>query len=380
MKNIVFCADGTWNRPGTPDDSDQPAYSTNVFKLFSHLAGAYDDDSIALDNEQERTDRDSAGAVIQAGKYIHGVGDSDNPLIKVLGGAVGMGVIARIVRGYTFVSRNYVAGDRIFLIGFSRGAYTVRALADLIEKKGLLDAAKLPLASDKEQAYRLGSAVWYDYQVERLSDCGVDSLLGLLADMAMVLPAFLSAPATDARTPPVAIASVAVWDTVGSLGIPDYTSAGSVADLFRFADTRLGPGVHTAFQAFARDEVRANFSPTLWDDDPRIRQLQFAGAHSDVGGGNPIAGDESGLSDIALGWMIDNLTGAGVSFSGAWQRAPRPDPAGVAHMPWRYPPYDVLPQGPRFFPPYVHEHPSVAARRAAGPVVPDPGLAPVPYV
>ena len=73
------------------------------------------------------------------------------------------GLIARIVRGYTFVSRNYVPGDCIHLAGFSRGAYAVRALAGLIAAQGLLDAAKTDLA-DKGAAYRLGAAVWYAYR------------------------------------------------------------------------------------------------------------------------------------------------------------------------------------------------------------------------
>jgi hypothetical protein len=59
------------------------------------------------------------------------------------------------VRGYTYVSRNYVAGDQIFLVGFSRGAYTARALAGLIAAKGLLDATQFDL-NDKVMAYRLG--------------------------------------------------------------------------------------------------------------------------------------------------------------------------------------------------------------------------------
>ena len=62
-------------------------------------------------------------------KYLHGVGDSNNFLAKVLGGGFGEGLITRIVRGYTFVSRNYEDGDKIYLVGFSRGAYTARALA-----------------------------------------------------------------------------------------------------------------------------------------------------------------------------------------------------------------------------------------------------------
>ena len=79
------------------------------------------------------------------------------------GGSVGAGLIARIVRGYTFISRNYVQGDAVYIIGFSRGAYTARALAGMIAAKGLLDATKIDL-TDKESAYRLGAAVWVAYR------------------------------------------------------------------------------------------------------------------------------------------------------------------------------------------------------------------------
>src|SRR5439155_14197616 len=102
--------------------------------------------------------------------YLHGVGDSRNFLVKILGGGGGAGLITRIVRGYTFVSRNYAPNDRIFLLGFSRGAYTVRALAGLIAARGLLDAgAPGQNLDDRENAYRLGSAVWFDYRREALA-------------------------------------------------------------------------------------------------------------------------------------------------------------------------------------------------------------------
>src|SRR5271169_5441358 len=159
-KNIIFCADGTWNGPGEPDTDNKTTSPTNVFKLFLNLDGQDTAGSYLLEKEQERTLLAPDGALRQTAKYLHGVGDSDNFLVKILGGALGAGLITRIVRGYTYLSRNYVAGDRICLVGFSRGAYTARALAGLISAKGLLDPSKIDL-SDKEGAYRLGSAVWY---------------------------------------------------------------------------------------------------------------------------------------------------------------------------------------------------------------------------
>ncbi len=378
-KTIVFCADGTWNRPGTDDNADQPSYPTNVFKTFANLAGVDSVADIRKANEQERTAADGQGAVLQIAKYLHGVGDSDNILVKLLGGAIGAGIIARIVRGYTFVSRNYVPGDLIVLLGFSRGAYTVRALAGLIGKRGLLDATRLNL-TNQGSAYRLGAAVWYDYQHALIAAQQHPDTLARLEDTAVDLPAFLSAPPTTALVTPVAMDTVAVWDTVGALGIPEFSSAGAVADLFRFADTVLGIAVGHGFQAVSRDEQRADFTPTLWDPDARITQLLFPGAHCDVGSGYPATNNESGLSDGALVWMTGLLAGRGVLFAAEPTFVVHPDPLGVAHQPWLQPPFNLLPFGRRAFPPTLGEADTVALRQHGGPVQADPSLPPAPYV
>jgi uncharacterized protein (DUF2235 family) len=379
MTNIVFCADGTWDGPGTDDSADQPGFPTNVFKFFTNLEGKDSAVDLTQADEQERVARDAASTVTQIAKYLHGVGDSENILFRLLGGTIGAGTIARIVRGYTFVSRNYVPGAEIFLIGFSRGAYTVRSLASLIQARGLLDPARLPLAADRGRAYRLGAAVWYDYQHALLAAHPNPYLLSRFEDIAADLPGFLSRPPTDKLIWPVAIDTVAVWDTVGSLGIPEFTSTGAVADLFRFANTTLGPGVAAGIHGVSRDEMRADFTPTLWDPDPKITQLLFAGAHGDVGGGYPTTNTESGLSDLTLEWMTRLLAVRGVLFATTPTFKPMPDPCGCAHQPWLRPPFNLLPILKRIFPPTLLESPSVQARRRGGPVRFDPSKAPADY-
>src|SRR5229473_6663496 len=180
-KNIVFCADGTWNGPGEVDTDDQNATASNVFKLFLSLSGVDAPDTAQLAKEQERTLRAADLSVVQVSKYLHGVGDSANFLAKLIGGGVGVGLITRIVRGYTFVSRNYVAGDRIYLVGFSRRAYPARALAGLIAAKGLLDPAKVDLDT-KATAYRAGAAVWHEWRREALERVGARDALNHLGD------------------------------------------------------------------------------------------------------------------------------------------------------------------------------------------------------
>jgi hypothetical protein len=103
-KQIVFCADGTWNGPSddaTTTDIDGTAQTdtavrdgdTNVVKLFENLQGQ-EAGTQALENETELMQHDAAGALVQAAKYIHGVGDTANPIMKVLGGVLGAGVVA----------------------------------------------------------------------------------------------------------------------------------------------------------------------------------------------------------------------------------------------------------------------------------------------
>lgn len=377
MKNIIFCADGTWNSPGQDDNHDGAPDPTNVFKLFSNLDGSNDAASLRLADEQERTLCDEDGAAIQIGKYLHGVGDSDNLLVKLLGGTMGAGLITRIVRGYTFISRNYSPGDKIFITGFSRGAYTARALAGFISAKGLLDPARVDL-NDKGSAYRQGAAVWYDYR--KTAIVNNRDWLRKLEDMVADLPAFVSRPSPDVLLKDVPIEAVGVWDTVGALGIPEYNAKRQRLDAFRFVDTTLSANVRHAYHAVAIDEQREDFTPTLWKADPRIAQLLFPGAHADVGGGYPMANNESGLSDAALAWMTNQLSRLGVRFADKPAYPPSSDPRGTAHQPWAHEPWDLLPKAARSFPPQgLTLDDSVCARIAGGALCADPGQMPCAY-
>ncbi len=376
MKNIIFCADGTWNGPGQDTDSAAPATPTNVYRLYVNLAGEDDQAALLHANEQERRDGPHE-APSQVAKYLHGVGDSNNPLVKMLGGTFGAGIIARIIRGYTFISRNYEPGDRIFITGFSRGAYTARALGGLICAKGLLDASKLPL-DDREKAYRLGAAVWNAWRQEQ---GGGKPWLARLQEAVLDLPVFFSSAPPAALLADVRIAAIGVWDTVGSLGIPAY-AGGERIDMFRFADTMLSPKVDLGFHALALDEKRPDFEPTFWFDDPRITQCLFPGAHADVGGGYPITNHESELSDIAFLWMKEQFASIGVAFRPQSPIPIKPDALGCAHEPWRHFPFDVTKARARAFTPSGNfvTSPAVAARRAGGPVKPDPDAGARPYL
>ena len=360
-KSIVFCADGTWNGPGQGEEQeDDGGRRTNVYKLFLNLDGALAEGTLRSAYEQERVLTGPDGRVVQVAKYLHGVGDSKNFLVRILGGGGGAGLVTRIVRGYTFISRNFEEGDRIFIVGFSRGAYTARALAGLIAARGVLDPKQNDL-TNRDQAYRLGSAEWFTYRRGALKT--KPNLLHRLAEISVDLPRFLSSEATAARIPDVTMEAVVVWDTVGALGIPAYNlKTDTQLDAFQFADLILSQKVRHGLHAVSIDEQRANFTPTLWDADPRITQVLFPGAHADVGGGYPDS--ESGLSDCALQWITNELTRLKVAFAARPVVTLKPDACGKIHMPWTDAPWNILPRGSRQIRGGLAVHRSVVDRLA----------------
>jgi uncharacterized protein (DUF2235 family) len=248
----VFCADGTWNGPeeqtGTSiADADDNAGEltgdtvTNVVKFYANLAGRPTPETLMLHNEQEKLLPDATGNTLQVAKYLHGVGDARNVVMKVLGGVFGVGVIARIVRGYTFLSRSYHPGDAIYILGFSRGAYTARALAGMIARVGLLDPQRYDV-NDKEEAYRRGVAAWHRSKGMTLTGHStVTSLANRFLDFveSFVARGALSDADLIANVP---IKAVGVWDTVGSLGVPLYLRDKRY-DIFQFTDTKLSQKV-----------------------------------------------------------------------------------------------------------------------------------------
>lgn len=113
MAHIVVCADGTWNRPEEDIEKDFP---TNVLKLARAITPA-------------------AENLKQHVFYDWGLGSYHD---KVSAGATGRGIHKNILDGYRYIVQNYAEGDKIYLFGFSRGAYTVRALSGLINNCGIL--------------------------------------------------------------------------------------------------------------------------------------------------------------------------------------------------------------------------------------------------
>jgi hypothetical protein len=295
MRNLVICCDGTWN---TPEQMDQGVpVPTNVVRLFNCVS-----------------DRTAQG--VQQVRYYHpGVGTDGGWVQRLKEGGIGEGLGRNVQSAYRWLADNWQPGDRIFLFGFSRGAYTVRSLAGMLGACGLLDPKGLDEATIWK---RVSAAFLQGYRKRRATgDWGAGW-------------AFHESEAGNRSIP---IELVGVWDTVGALGIPDDMALLNLFDdrsQYTFHDTRLGQGIRHARHAIALDERRETFAPTLWDnanDGNRVIQLWFPGVHSDVGGGYP----ETGLSDGALAWMIDQAGALGLAFRDSMVKQIRPDHLGVLH-------------------------------------------------
>ncbi len=338
MANLVVCCDGTWN---TADQAqDGVPTPTNVVRLFG----------LAVESDGQK-------------KYYHpGVG-TGGAVDKALGGGIGLGLDRNIQSGYRWLCANYSAGDRIYLFGFSRGAYTARSLGGFVTRFGLLDEAGLDekvLWSRVEELFRDGYRV-KGQKRKTWADKGWKFQQG--------------EGGADGCDIPVHF--IGVWDTVGALGIPDHLGVLNLLEepgKYKFHDTQLNPLVRHARHAVAVDEMRQSFEPTLWTNtqDRDVKQVWFPGAHSDVGGGYR----ETGLSDGALGWMLGEAEAAGLAVDPALKAQIRPDHLDRLHESladlFRF-----LPSKPRGIPPLDSDdgqslHDSVVKRCKTPPITQTP--------
>lgn len=283
-KRIVICADGTWNRPEEDLDKDFP---TNVLRLARAIRPVADD------------------GLPQQVFYDWGIGSYYN---KVVGGVTGQGIHKNIMDGYRYIVQNYEPGARIFLFGFSRGAYTVRSLCGLINNCGIVRRPDARLIQRAFNQYKMTSPKWAPE-----GDASKD---------------FRSRHAWPSRE----IAFVGAWDTVGALGIP-FSVLGLLDRTDEFYDTKLGANVRIARHALAIDETRIDFEPTLWQPRPNLdlEQTWFAGSHSDVGGSYEPDAQGRLASDYPLGWMMDEAEKAGLGLEPHLAESLKPSPNAPIH-------------------------------------------------
>jgi uncharacterized protein (DUF2235 family) len=285
-RRLALLFDGTWNKPES---------NTNVERLRQLIAST-----------------DAAG-VPQLVNYIPGVGVSPG-ITHLLGGAFGYGLSDNVIDGYQWLCENWQPDDELYLFGFSRGAYTARSLGGLIRKCGLLKRA-----DDGSVAKKAISDAYDFYRDTNIKPDDPGAL--------------------DFRrqhSVEIAIHFIGVWDTVGSLGIPDTASWFPYArSRYQFHDTDLSRIVRFAYQALALDEHRADFAPTVWTRLPDttapgesvtakkaeqidVEQRWFIGSHADVGGGNDHDGagrTPDPLPDLALAWLQRKAIAAGLACS-----------------------------------------------------------------
>lgn len=269
-KNIVICCDGTGNEYG--------ANNTNVVRLYQ---------SVIRDTKQIAFYDPGVGTFSYLGRAL------GRQVGIVMGKAFGAGLQQNIEDAYRYLMDRYQPGDNVFLFGFSRGAFTVRALAGMLHKCGLLQKGStnlIPYASEiynklNDQNLAAGFKKTYCHECK---------------------PYFIG-----------------VWDTVGSMGW--FWGR-------KFFDPTLHEDVTYGYHAISVDEKRKKFPVSLWDekrkfDHQTIEQVWFPGVHSDVGGSYA----ETGLSDIALAWMLKNAEQQGLRLKGGWVDELKLNPSGLIH-------------------------------------------------
>ena len=269
-QNIVICCDGTGNEYGL--------HNTNVVKLY---------EAIVRDANQTAFYDPGVGTFSILGRRL------GRPVGIILGKAFGYGLRQNIEDAYRYLMDRYEPGDRLFLFGFSRGAYTARALAGMLYRCGLLQKGSINLLPYVSRIYHSG-------------------------DPDNIAAGFKKAYCHECRPH-----CIGVWDTVGSLG----WFLGRT-----FFDATLNRDVRYAYHAVSIDERRKKFPVSLWHEEKKARdqiieQVWFAGVHSDVGGSYP----ESGLSDFALKWMLERAEAQGLRLREDWCDALAPDPSACLH-------------------------------------------------
>ena len=302
MKRIVILCDGTWNEPS----SKTP---TNVVRIAQLMRPV-----------------DSVG-VAQVPIYVRGVGTGEGVtkfsriMDRYLGGAFGWGLYGNVVDAYRHLVFTYEPGDKIFIFGFSRGAFTARSLAGFIRATGIIPRASLHFLPEAVKRYRLKG----QRETHPNSEPSHEFRQKMSPDIA-----------TSAREQAwrrdhdhydgelLRIDYLGVWDSVGALGVPRHIPIVSRfgRGRYEFHDAELSSLVASARHAVALDERRRAYEPTRWSNldrlnlesgvsPPPYRELFFVGDHGSIGGG----GDITDLSSIALDWVIEGAQAAGLEFS-----------------------------------------------------------------
>lgn len=215
----------------------------------------------------------------------------------------GRGINEQIMRAYGVLATRYHPGDRIVLLGYSRGAFAARSLGGVIGRIGLL-------RSDHATVRNIRLA--YRYYRSGKQNAYVEKFRELYC------------------YPDTRIDAIGAWDTVKALGFKIPFLWRYMPDAQEFHDHDIGPHVANGFHALALDETRASYDPVLWstkgEEHSHVEQVWFRGAHGDIGGQVGLFRKARPLSNIPLVWMLTKLASCGVPLPNGWQSQFPQDP------------------------------------------------------
>lgn len=333
-KKIILFADGTGN-----------AFSTrpsNVWRIFE-----------ALDTSSKD----------QIAYYIPGVGTQSLWPLALFDSATGIGVPSNVRKLYRFLCWNWCPGDEIYMFGFSRGAFTIRTLIGLINNEGLVPRVINGETVTRAEMRRNALAAWRSYRrkgapigppvtmiARPIRDFFLELWHGALRHRRYDAPYWVSqakaqslgtvvnaTKAENRHSANIEIKFVGLFDTVEAFGVPIDELRWAIDKLIwpiSFSNRQMSPIVRVVRQALSLDDERKTFHPLRIDrakrdqsrlqklfsraisqsqvistpnegesQFDRVREVWFAGVHSDVGGGYP----DDELAKVPLSWILDEL-------------------------------------------------------------------------
>jgi uncharacterized protein (DUF2235 family) len=290
-RNLLVCLDGTSNEPQTG--------FTNVARMFD----------VAEKSPGQFAYYDPGVGTLGARAAITPWGQA---LTQAAGMIAGYGIRDNIEEAYTWLAHQYRSGDRIFVFGFSRGAYTARALTGMLRTVGLLhpDADNMVAYALKLYA-QSGKMRDPGQQPDVKADPAEQAFWKLRGEFRARFgnPAFPNPFDKNHKQ----VHFLGVWDTVKSVGWLNLKAQIQVA---RWPFTANLANVATARHALAIDERRRPFAEYRFKadavaaSDGRLHELWFAGVHGDIGGQ---CREDDKLPDIAFSWMVKEAAAQGLA-------------------------------------------------------------------
>lgn len=311
-RKIVLLSDGTCN-------SSVSAQKTNIWRLYNAIPPL----------------PDKNGDNTQIAFYDDGVGTMGFRPLMLLGAIFGWGLSRNVKQLYEDLCRHYRPGDKIYIFGFSRGAFTARVLVDMINRVGIINTNKSVSGWSRrelEQDTENGASLKIEKEFKRAVHTAYKSYRKGKWE-GRIIPKLYSKPFRFIREvflrshvpnhdmfkkkfshslekDPQPIEFVGCFDTVDAMGLPIDELAfvwDRLVFPYKFNNEQLSDIVKKAAHAIAVDDERHTFHPVLWDHSlenaDRITQVWFSGMHANVGGGYP----EDQLSYVPLCWMIDQI-------------------------------------------------------------------------